>query len=42
MLSQSFADNITGEKIHSFLRGEVCGRRRKNDDRKVIGYASVR
>ena len=44
MLSQSFADNITvtGEKIHSFLRGEVCGRKRKNDDRKVIGYATVR
>ena len=44
MPSKSFADNITvtGEKIHSFLRGEVCGRKRKNDGRKVIGYATVR
>jgi hypothetical protein len=44
MLSKSFADNITvtGERTHLFLRGEVCGRKRKNDDSKVIGYATVR
>ena len=44
MLSQSFAVNITvtGEKVHSFLRCEVCGRKRKNDGSKAIGYSTVR
>jgi ribosomal protein L5 len=33
---------VTGEKIHSFLRGKVFGRKRKNDDSKGIGYSTVR
>ena len=44
MLAQNFGDNITatGEKIHSFLKGEVCGRKRKNDNSKTVGYSTVR
>ena len=44
MLTQNFVDNITvtGEKIHSFLKGEVFGRKRKNDNSKTVGYSTVR
>ena len=44
MLSQSSADNITvtGKKIHSFLRGKVCERKRKNNDSNIIGYSTLR
>lgn len=44
MISQTFTDNITinDENFHSFLRGEVCGRKRKQNDFEVIGYSTVR
>ena len=44
MLAQDFADDITvtGENIHSFLTGEVCGKKGKNNNSKTIEYSTFR
>ena len=43
MLAQDFTQNITvtGEKIHSYLKGEVCGRKGKNENSKAVEYSTV-
>ena len=43
-LSQHFEDTVTvtGENIHSFLNGDVCGRKRMNDNSKAVIYSTVR
>ena len=44
MLAQHFKDDITvtGERRHSFLNGDVYGRKKMNDNSKAVGYSSVR
>ena len=44
MLAQNFIDDITvtSERNHSFLKSVTCGRKRKSDSSKAVGYSSVR